>query len=405
MRRKKAFAFVSLLMISFASFTLVSPTSAPESHRYWIMSIDRRLPGNVVVIDSLMENPIEEGYWNFTIPPFSSGLDITFGDPWNDDTYGWIVDLTVPAAAYVGLSYTFWSKDPPMWFRFSTSMSQDGYGWIFLNATGDVDCHTFSDNLAAYWDSPSSKAGEKAADHGTLPSPGPDGVAGTADDGFGDGTPDPQGSSILMLPVTMSAEYYGGPTVGWTTLFTFDWPQVYTTGNAFAIVNEPDGGPGTALPSQIHGANHTEAGQPWEFYAGLDHAEYDSVPHGHPNWNVYATYVCAWALLDIESPLGNYDICFKITEKMVREDLAVADVNCDEAVDIFDVVTCAKAFGTEGMNPGSDGEYDTPDDKKTDDPSFDGRGDLKDPRGLIDIFDIVTLAKDFGLKLTPESTS
>ena len=397
MKRKKAFAFVSLLMISLASFTLVSPTLAPESHRYWVMSINRKLPGNVVVIDSLMEAPIEEGYWNFTIPPVFSSQDITFSDPWfYDDTYGWIVDLTVPAAAYVGLSYTFWSKVPPMWFRFSTSMSQDGYGWIFLNATGDVDCHTFSDNSAAYWYSPSPKAEEKAADHGALPSPGDDGVAGTADDGFGDGIPDPRGSSIFMLPVTMSADYYAGPTAGWINLFTFDWPQVYTTGNAFTIVNEPE--------SEIDGANHTEAGKPWEFYAGLDHPEYDPVPHGHPNWNAYATYVCAWALLDISTPLGDYDICFKITEKKVREDLAIADINCDETVDIFDVVTCAKAFGTEGMNPGPDGEYDTPDDKKTEDPSFDARGDLKDPRVLIDIFDIVTLAKDFGLKLTPELT-
>ena len=61
-----------------------------------------------------------------------------------------------------------------------------------------------------------------------------------------------------------------------------------------------------------------------------------------------------------------------------------SDVTYDGLVDIFDVVTVAKAFGSKPPEP-----LENPD------PNWDIRADLK-KNGEIDIFDVVTIAKDFG---------
>ena len=423
MERKKASALAGLWMILLASFALVAPIPSAlavdsENHRYWVMVIPGRKSGdplaplgNVVVIDSIDETPVEHGIWNFTMPPLSSCQNITFSEPWNLTGYGQIVNLTVPATSYVGLGYTFKSDIPAYWFRFVTSMSEDGYGWIFLNDTGDVDCHTWSNNTATYWRSPSPKAGDTAADHGVLPSPGDDGVAGTADDGFGDGTNDTRGSSILMLSIVMTAEWHNGtveptPETGWDELFSFTWPQVFTTGNASTLVIEPDGTPGVpgkeGYLSQIDGANQTEVGQPWEFLAGLDHPEYDPVPWNHAYSNAYVTYVCAWSLLNTETVMGYYDNCFTLIQKLVREDCVIADVNCDEKANIKDIGRVGKAFGATPQDFGPDGIPYTDDDKTVDDPNWDAGADLIKPRAKINIKDIGRIGKDFGAKLTPD---
>jgi len=428
MDRKKASALVSLWMILLASYALVAPIPqalAEFPPRYWVMSIPKRTSGtppaplgNVVVMDSVDENPIEYGIWNFSIPPLSSSMNITFSSNWTLAGYGQIVNMTVPAASYVGITYMFKSDVPPLWFRFVTSMVADGHGWIFLNDTGDVDCHTWSNNTAAYWRSPSPSPNTKAANHGSLPSPGDDGVAGTDDDGFGDGTPDPPGSSILMLPVVMSAEYHNGtiiptPETGWDTMFTMTWPQVFTTGNASTLVIEPDGGGPGGLLSQIDGANQSYVGQPWEYYAGLDHPGKDGDPHtgdeeeyevsyGNAYWNAYVTYVCAWSLLDTYTSLGWYDNCFTITEKLVRDDCAIGDVNCDEKANIKDIGRIAVAFGATDSGFGDDGKPYTGDDKISADSNYDGGADLKDERRKINIKDIGRVAVDFGASLTSD---
>jgi len=398
MERKKVSALASLSIILLASLALIAPIPPASAnpggtYRYWVMPIARKMPGNVVIRDSLADAPIEEGIWNFTVPPLSSCQNITFSNPWTYPGYGMIINLTVPAASYVGVSHMFYDSSINFWFRLYSSLSQNGYGWIFLNASeGDVDCHTFSNNTGTYWRSPSPLAGQLAALPGQLPSPGSDGVAGTADDGFGDGTNDPAGSSILMLPVTMTAEYHGGVGVGWQTLFTFSWPQVFTTENASAKVIEP--------ASQIDGSFLTEKGQPWEFYAGVERPAL-KVPYDDPYWNAYVTYVCAWAMLDVPTTMGDYDNCFVITEKKVREDVLIADINCDEVCNIVDIVIAALAFDTENMNFGPDGVPYTADDKKVPDPEYDARGDLRPASGLVNIVDIVRIALDFDERLEP----
>jgi len=414
MERKKALALVGMLMILLASFALVGPippasAAIVENRRYCVMPIDRKIPGNIVVRDSLNEAPIEQGIWNFTVPPLSSYLNITFSNKWEKPGYGWIVNLTVPATSYVGISYMFYDLSINFWFRLSTSMSTNGYGWIFLNGSyGDVDCHTVCNNTAAYWRSPSPKAGQLAAPKGQLPSPGSDGVAGTADDGFGDNKTDPAGSSILILPTTMTAYSHNG--TDWAPLFTFTWPQIFTTGNASTTVNQPGWykGQPPGGGSAVHGSNLTEKGQPWEFYAGLDNPQY-KVGYGHPKWNAYVTYVCAWSLLDIPTLMGAYDGCFAITERMVRTDCVIGDVDGNELVDSMDILVAALAFGSTGMNFGPDGIPYSPkavnpiygDDKILQDPNFDSRGDLSDDRWLIDSMDILVMGLDFGSELRP----
>jgi len=174
-----------------------------------------------------------------------------------------------------------------------------------------------------------------------------------------------------------------------------------TTGTAYDIVIEP--------ASLINGVNSTETGQPWEFYAGLDHPEYAvqfppyPTPWKHSKCNAYATYACAWSMLNITTTLGPLDIMWQIVEKKVREDCVIADINCDEKVNIFDVALAALAFGEEDEGVGPDGTPGTPDDKPVADPKFDARGDASlwlD--SLIDIYDLCRICCDFNKKLTPQ---
>jgi len=438
MERKKTSALISLWAILLASFALVAPippasAPAPGTYRYWVMPINRpegKYPGNVVINDSINDAPPDQGVWNLTVIPLSSCQNITFSQPWFKSGYGWIVNLTVPQGSYKGINHTFYDKETLLkWIRFTTEMTEDGHGWVFLNATGDVDCHTFSNRTALWWRSPSPKAGKKAAiltDLGSsLPSPGPDGIPGTGDsvgdiyDGFGDGNPDPPGSSLLILPTNITAYYYdkwpNGTAKAWTFLFEATFPQVFTTGNASCLVKDPGwtGEPGTGSP--IDTAYQTEVGQPWEFYAGLDHPGEDGIPHthdsgeyevpwAHQNSTAYVTYICAWSMIDTYTDLGDYDICYKITERKLREDCLLTDISGDELVDIEDIVACALAFDGRGQSFGMDGKPYTADDRYVETAKWDARMDWERylETGVIDIGDVVTIALDFGAKLTPQ---
>ena len=392
MVRKTVMAVAALSMILLASFTLfapASPTPSPET-LYVVMG------GTVTSSTQLGTFP--PAFW--TIPfasrppdlsPTSGQQEITFSDP---DPETGVVDLAVPAASYVGLTHAFYDPGSNLWYKIEITMDADGYGWLFTGTgttpvLGDVDSYSYGDNNGVYWGPESSFADQKAADPGELPDPGPDGVAGTDDDGLGDGTTDPAGSSVLYLPTTLHTLYWDGTT--WRELFSAPWPQTLTTGTSYHIVIEP--------ASEIDGVDSTAEGEPWEFLAGLDHEGQD-VDWDHPSWNAYVTYACSWSVLDVSTALGDLDVVFKTVEKKVREDLVIADINCDETVDIFDVVTCAKAFGTGDEGPGPDGLCDTDDDKPVADEGFDGKADIK-PDGLIDIFDIVSISKDFGKTITP----
>ena len=410
MEKKKVVAVANLLMVLLASFALVtqvSPQQDPEEHRYVIMGGEMHVAVHLV--------GTVPDWWGLPFPTRSHyltsmlmGQNITFSDP---DPITGVVNLTVPVDSYVGVVHTYWDYELEVWLRFRVSMGTDGYGWVFTgNGTspilGDVDCYTFNNDTGVYWDAPGDPYGFNgtlAALTGELPDPGPDGVAGTSDDGFGDGTPDPVGSSILCLNTTLFVELHDG--TAWNTLFEAPWPQVMTTAVAYDIINEP--------ASVINGANSTEVGEPWEFLAGLDHPGKDKIPHtgdedeyevpyGHAKWNAYVTYACVWSALNVDTIMGDLDIIWQILEKKVREDCVIGDVNCDEKVNIKDIGVCGKAFGARDEGIGPDGIPWTDDDMEVADPNFDARGDLIKPRAKINIKDIGRIGKDFGAKLTPD---
>jgi len=390
MERKKVSALASLSIILLASLGLVAPTppvsATPITHRYWVMGGTAKACSHLVGMPPTLDwkTPFQTRAPYFM--PLFAMQDITFSDPWTLPGYGMIINLTVSSSTYIGLEHGWYDKNSHTWYRIRVTLDEDGHGWIFLNATGDVDCYTFNNNTGVYWES----TGQLAAATGALPSPGPDGVAGTADDGFGDGTPDSRGSSIILLSSTMHCDYWTGSA--WALLFESPWPQVLTTGTAYDIVNEP--------LSELDGWNSTETGQPWEFYAGLDHIG-QKVEYDNPKWNAYVTYVCAWSVLEYDTALGKLDVIFQIEEKKVREDVLIADINCDEVCNIVDIVIAALAFDTVDEGPGPDGIPGTGDDKPDADPKYDARGDLRPARGLVNIVDIVRIALDFDERLEP----
>jgi len=396
MEKKKAVAAASLSMFLLSSFALVVPmppaSASSVTHRYWVMG------GMTCSISDLVSIPnVTLGDWTtpyHTRPPYLAPLvgqlDITFSDPWTLPGYGMIVNLTALHETYVGLQHVWYDETTITWYRLTLTLEEDGYGWIFLNATGDVDCYTFNNCTGVYWKQPSLKAGEKAADTGALPSSGPDGVAGTADDGFGSGTNDPAGSSIFMLPGRMSVDCWIASR--WILLFTSPWPQVFTTGTAYDIVDTPG--------RRIDGRWNSTEGEPCEFLAGEDHPGWQ-VNYGDPKWNAYGTYACVWSALNVSTSLGPLDVIFQAKQRLVREDVLIADVNGDEVCNIVDIVIAALAFDSRDEGPGDDGIPGTGDDKPIADRKYDARGDLRPARGLVNIVDIVRIALDFDERLQP----
>jgi hypothetical protein len=342
--------------------------------------------------------------WFWTIPfhtrppsltPLLMERNITFSDP---DPVTGVVYLTVPAESYVGLNHIWYAKPDYTWWRLRVSMTENGYGWLFTGEgtspiNGDVDYYTFSNNTGVYWGSESSKAGELAASTAQLPIVGADGIAGTEDDGFVDGTADPCGSSILLLPSELYIDFWTGSE--WNLFIDATWSQVFTTGTAYNIVDEST--------SEINGCNSTGEGEPWEFFAGLDHPEYGLArPWNHTYSNAYVSYTCVWSMLEFETAVFDLDILYRVDERLVRLDCVIADIDGDELVDMSDIVICSLTFGARDEGPGPDGQMGTADDMPIADPNFDARGDIADVRGLIDAVDMVRIAINFGWKLTPD---
>lgn len=307
--------------------------------------------------------------------------------------------LTVHAETYSGLDHIYWDPRLERWFRFQTFLEEDGYGWLFTGSgtnpiLGDVDYYVFSNDTGVYWLSPSPKAGTPTA-LTCLPLLGPDGIPGTADDGFGDGTTDPAGSSILYLPTELRILFWCPINESWHFLSETPFPMIMTTGTAYNIVNQPD--------SQINGCNSTAEGKPWEFLAGLDHPEW-KVDYDNPKWNAYVTYACVWSRLNITTTLGRLDIIYEVDEKLVREDCVVADINCNELVDIIDLTIAALGLWSEDEGVGPDGIPMTGDDKPVADPQYDfgAQADVANPRGLIDIVDLTAISLQLWKDITPQ---
>jgi len=426
MEGKKPLVMASLLMIMLASFAVIAPTPTvsaqyPKTHRYVVME------GILNSWTQLDAFGVSQSPYTTRAPyltPYSMEQNITFGPAWNSVTYGWIVNQTIPWQTFVGVYHEWFDTISGLYFNLRHYLDTDGYGWVFLNSSeGDVDCCTFNNKTGVFWGRKnatfaSPKAGQLAALTGKVPSVGPDGVAGTGDDGFGDGTPDLKGSGVMILPSKLRCEWYNTtPPAKWQLLFDTDWPVTLTTGTAYDIVNDTGPAyPAAGYKSLLQGRNATVTGQRWQFLAGAsptvdpEHQgdpDYGPVPYDNENWNKYASVACVWSMINLTTKdFGRLDVMFYLKEKVVKESwvdphlfnglppgyYVIPDINCDEIVDIFDVVICAATFGStdEGLGKPVAGPPPL---------TFDARGDVK-PDGLIDIFDFVIIASWFGCKVT-----
>ena len=349
------------------------------------------------------------------VMPLAEGQDTAFTQ--RDPITG-VVKLGIPAASYSGLDHMWYSFDVGTWFRANIVLETQGCGWLFTGVgkdpvLGAVDLEVFNNLTGVYTFGPDGVNGNQddellagptniqghAAGAGPPIGPclqllvGPDGIPGTADDPIGRGDPDgsnPPGSAIMYLPTTMIVTFWTGTE--WTLLYTSPWPQLLTTGTASDKVIEP--------LSKINGLEATQQGHPWEFFGTVDHPEH--VPWKDKYCNAYVKFASAWSVLNVQTPMGRNDVISEVHEKSVREDLVIADIDCNELVDIVDIVITALAFGAEDEYIGPDGIPMTGDDKQVADFNYDARGDLTTTRGLIDIVDIVRIAINFGWQLTPD---
>jgi hypothetical protein len=166
-----------------------------------------------------------------------------------------------------------------------------------------------------------------------------------------------------------------------------------TTGTAFDMVVAP----GRALDGTIK----MFTGAPWDAN------------------KKFVTYAYAWSFIQYYlsdgPPIVKLDLIYGGTEKKVKEGLVIADISCDNLVNIQDIVIAALAFGTAdegspatpGYDPTGEGEWPGPYPPYMPAPwfvdaqpnleggAFDARADLNND-GIIDIVDLVTIAIDFG---------
>jgi len=321
------------------------------------------------------------------LTPFVGAENLTFSDP---DPQTGIIYLGAPAAAFVDpLDHQYYSPRFGFYFWVMMIMPQDGYGWLFTGegsdpVLADVDIFTYDHGPAPYflgsdpsngvsWQNATTNPGSKfpdqlAAYRGGFPDIGPDLVPGTPDDGFGDGTPDPAGSSVLYLPTKLVVMYDVAATGDWQPLFVAPFPLVLTTETAFDFVNEPTSkihgcpidsvnDPNNQPPSPIavnpHGGPVT--GQPWP----------GPWPKDPPKSICWVKYVCSWSIMKIVTALGFLDVSYDNQEWKIIEDCPVI---------------------TPAYPPGSQTGYDW----------MIGDGDQENSPGKVDYNDLFGLADAYG---------
>ena len=337
------------------------------------------------------EPPYKGGVPFATRPPrFTPGVGsqiVTFSDP---DLQTGVVYCTIPAAGWVTpMDHMYWSPRFNTYFWVTLVMPQDGYGWVFTgNGTlpefdytnpawaVDVDTYVFNNWTGVYWHDPSPMAGQYAASRGGFPDIGPDLIPGTADDGFGDGTPDEKGSSVFFLPTKLVVYVYGMPIPEqWCPLFSTPWPTIYTTATAFDIVIEAQ--------SEIDGCNGTVTGEPMEFLSSCK-------PWKDEMCNVFMKQACSWSVMHVWTTLGWIDVSFDSEVYVVRAAEAAyirGDADYNQLVDMRDIGLACGAYGSydEGFPPLPKAAH----------PRFDARVDC-DKNGLVDMRDIGVMCGNYG---------
>ena len=419
MNKKVALALAGLVLMMTFSFAPVSIAQWPPAVQYETYVI---MGGQKVLITALEYGPL-----TFVLPgPFATRSD-PYLKPYEmieDMCFSPIIDVSgvgaelnvvfVNITAASPLIHYVYSPDVGgvvgmPWLKIS-EIPLPGFGFIYVTANiADVDYYTYDDDTGVYWDTPGDPYGLNGTRADLFPapgyflSPGADGLPGflpTKDDGFGDGIPDPAGASVIYQPEIFQVEGWNETAGTWDLLMGAPLMITWTTGTAYDHMAEPT--------SALYCNSSMKTGNEWE---ELKHLMLYS---GYPLPSAAAvtvTYVAAGSvcdyLLDPGPPRIALDILYDIEEKKVRDDQignvpgsVVADISCDQKVNIEDIAICTTAFGAYDEGLGPDNTPNTPDDRHIADPRYDARADL-DCNGLIDIFDLVRIALDFGEELFP----
>ena len=425
MKKKIALAVASLMLMVILSF---APTSNATWHGLPDVQNDTYIVTHGETVSKLILNlgplpigPLDAPFvsrdpW---VTPFTQWQDINFSMPLDPDGPGplptCIVFLTVPWQSLQSLEHIYFSGTLGYTrVKLLPVPGSDGVGWLYIvPGIADVDIYvnnTYSDPYSlAIWTSPSPTPGAVASPTGGLfdpfPDPGLDLLPGfcpmgpgTQDDGFGDGVPDPAGSSVLFIPMQLSVEAWNG--THWDFQFGGPWVLPLTTGTASDTVTYP--------PVGIDGESLTFTGAPWENVASTGQ-------WGANENKKVVKYAYAWSFiqffLDAGPPVVRLDIIYGGTEKKVKDVDVIPDINCDNVVDVFDLRIAAKSFGLRdegcyvglydpvaaGHSPPWPGPY--PGYMPAHllvlaDEGFDARADV-DGNDYIDIFDLRRIAKNY----------
>lgn len=175
--------------------------------------------------------------------------------------------LGVSTEGFRGIDHTFYSSLQSRYIRLQLIMQEQGCGYLFTGIgknpiLADVDILTWNNNSGVYACGPDHLP-NTADDILIVTGPclreasGPDGIPGTGDLGdiFGDGVPDPKGSSILYLPTKLDLSYHDG--VQWQPMCQVPFPMLMTTSIASDVVLEPS--------STLNGVYAAERGYPWRY--------------------------------------------------------------------------------------------------------------------------------------------
>ena len=446
MKKKITLAFAGLLVILIASFAPITTATwhgLPDvQNDTYIITGGETMSKVVLNLGPLPIGPLVTPFVTRgpQLTPQVQWQDINFSMPLDPDGPGplptCIVFLTVPWQSIQSLEHIYFSGTLGYTrVKLLPVPGSDGMGWLYIvPGIADVDIYvnnTYMPNPMppppeipiAVWTSPSPTPGAFASfptqTFYPFPDPGNDTLPGfcpmgpgTQDDGFGDGVPDPAGSSVLFVPMQLSVESWNG--THWDFTFGGPWVLPLTTGTASDTVWPPTG-------LLIDGETLTYTGAPWEDV-------HTTMMWGANDNKKFVTYAYAWSFLQYflspGPPVVKLDIIYGGYEKKVKDMHVINDISCDNGVDIVDLVIAALAFGSrdEGSPayPGYDPTGKGAPGNKWPGPyppampafllveaepniagaPFDARADVN-PDGIIDICDLVKIALDFGKVIDP----
>ena len=337
-----------------------------------------------------------------------------------------VVFLTVPWQSIVSVDHVFWSDTLGFTRVQLLPTGDDGMGWLYLlPGISDVDMYVANTNVegtpVSLWTGPSPMAGAVASSPawGGFPDPGVDNMPGflpTSDDGFGDGIPDPAGSSVLFIPLQMMVTSWNG--TDWDLVFGGPFLLPLTTGTAYDIAVAPG--------DWVDGKNITKTGHPWMNL--MDNPGMWDPYEPANELKKWVKYVCAWSFIRYQMAPGVWlDLVYGVSEYKVKDPHLIPDINGDQTVTIADVRIAGRSYDLydEGIPASSRPGYEPPwwwEDQATTlnpetgmyygpypaawvavfgcpytvfaDPDFDARADMNN-NGHINIYDVRAIAKHY----------